>query len=418
MLTHSAAAGGRVSGVGKWTPCVAMCLLSLLSYADRTVLAILSPTILHELHLTVTQYTWAVTAFSLCYMVANPIWGAWMDRVGLFRAALIAVVVWSVASGAHALVAGFAGLCAARAVLGFGEGATFPAGLKTATTLPVEQQGMALGIAYSGGSLGAVLTPLIVVPIAARWGWRAAFGVSMVAGFGWVALWVGLRKRLRAGAAERNVADRGQGGMRGRLNRDLFASCALYGLGAAPLAYGLYAAPLYLARVLHMGQASIGHLMWLPPLAWEAGFLFWGRVSDMPRFRGRPVAPGLLVGFAAAGVVFPGIAAAAGMAHAVALTLAGFCVAMFVAGGFIIVAITDGRTRQPAESAGFLAGFCISGWALATGVLMPVLGKLFDTGHYAASLCGIACVPPVGVLLWAVLRRTVDTKITGGVASA
>ena len=104
-----------------------MTLLGLLSYVDRSVLAILSPTILGALHLSATQYGYAILVFSLCYMLANPVWGFWMDRAGLWATTLVAVFVWSLASGSHGLMTGFVGMCLARGVLGFGEGATFPA---------------------------------------------------------------------------------------------------------------------------------------------------------------------------------------------------------------------------------------------------------------------------------------------------
>ncbi len=389
-----------------------MLLLSLLSYADRSVLAILSPTILHDLHLSVTQYSWAITAFQLSYMIGNPLWGAYMDRAGLFRAAIVAVAVWSLASGAHAFLLGFTGLCAARAVLGFGEGATFPAGLKTVTdTLPPAQRSTGLAVAYSGGSLGAAVAPLLVVPLAARFGWRAAFGLSLLVGLAWLALWTGLRRQLRPPAASAPTVDSAGRNVFPRFNRPLIATALVYGLGASPLAYGLYAAPLYVSRVLHVTQGALGHLLWLPPLGWEAGYLVWGRVSDLRLKRGRTAPLPFFVAFAAAGVVLPGIALCAALPHAVALTMTGFVLAMFLSGGFIVFALADGLRRQQAfdtpgqSSAGFLAGFCISSWALATGALMPVLGKLFDKGDYAASLWGIACVPPVGVLLWWGLLR-------------
>jgi ACS family hexuronate transporter-like MFS transporter len=127
-----------------------MLLLSLLSYADRSVLAILSPTILADLHMSATQYGYAVLAFSICYMLANPVWGYWIDRRGVWVTVLVAVGLWSVASGAHALMLGLLGMCVARGVLGFGEGATFPAGLATvAETLPIERRSFGLGLAYS-----------------------------------------------------------------------------------------------------------------------------------------------------------------------------------------------------------------------------------------------------------------------------
>ena len=121
-----------------WLPTVSMLLLSLISYMDRSVLAILSPTILRDLHLSATEYGAAISVFSICYMIANPIWGLWMDKHGIFATAILAVAIWTLAAGAHAFIGhwflpGILGLCLGRGLLGFGEGATFPAGLKTVT---------------------------------------------------------------------------------------------------------------------------------------------------------------------------------------------------------------------------------------------------------------------------------------------
>src|SRR3984957_1223415 len=264
-----------------------MTLLSLLSYVDRSVLAILSPTILGDLHLTATQYGYAISIFSICYMLANPVWGYWIDRRGLFVMILIAVTFWSLASAGHALIGGVGGLCIARGLLGFGEGATFPAGLATvAETLPQEHRSFGLGLAYSGGSLGAALTPLLITPIALRYGWRSTFLLTGLLGFLWVLLWFVLRSTgiynptlpaTRPQSTHTTTAS--------RWNRNLVATAAVYGLGAAPLAFGLYAAPLYLSRVLHVSQASLGHLLWIPPAGWEAGYLFWGLVADRRQAR-------------------------------------------------------------------------------------------------------------------------------------
>src|SRR5881628_2081255 len=98
--TGTVRAGAR-SSVERWAQAVSMMLLGLLSYVDRSVLAILSPTILAALKLSATQYGYAILVFSLCYMLANPLWGFWMDRRGLWIITLIAVLVWSAASGSH-----------------------------------------------------------------------------------------------------------------------------------------------------------------------------------------------------------------------------------------------------------------------------------------------------------------------------
>lgn len=311
-------------------------------------------------------------------------------------------------------MAGFAGMCIARAVLGFGEGATFPAGLKTVTeTLPEEKRSFGLGIAYSGSSLGAALTPLLITPVALRWGWRAAFGVTAVLGLLWIVLWIALRFSgwYDPPARSRNpehLVILGES----RWSRNLFAAAAAYGLGAAPLAFGLYAAPLYLTRVLHLGQASLGHLLWLPPAGWEAGYLVFGRLADRRRRRelqqNRSRRPGdVFFLLAVAGFLIMLAPAAAQSSSPVLLTMLLFFLQMFVAGGFVVFALADGMAMLPKEQSAFLAGFAISAWALVTGLLMPLLGHLFDHQRYTLTFWIVACLPPLGTLLWRLLCQPV-----------
>jgi len=395
-----------------------MTLLGLLSYVDRSVLAILSPTILSALHLTATQYGYAILVFSLCYMLANPVWGFWMDRAGLWVTTLAAVLLWSLASGSHGLITGFVGMCVARGVLGFGEGATFPAGLKTVTeTLPQEKRSFGLGVAYSGSSLGAALTPLLITPIALRWGWRAAFAVTTVLGLVWIALWVLLRVSgwyvPSTGVAKLNDND-GRLPTESRWSRNLFAAACAYGLGAAPLAFGLYAAPLYLTRVLHLSQSSLGYLLWLPPAGWELGYLVFGRLADFLRRRSdhseteRPAMIFALL--SVAGFVIVLAPAAARSTAPIAMTMLLFFLQMFVAGGFVVFALSDGMATLPKEHSAFLAGICISAWALVTGLLMPVLGHFFDHAQYGLTFWLVACFPPAGTLLWRLLSGPSTTN--------
>jgi len=140
-----------------------MLLVSFISYLDRNTLAVLAPTILKETRLTNQQYGFIISAFSIAYMLGNPVWGYILDRIGLRRGMTVSVFLWTIASTLHAFVSGMFGFAAARSVLGFGEGATFPGGLRTVSeTLTPEKRSRGIAVSYSGGSLGAILTPLIV----------------------------------------------------------------------------------------------------------------------------------------------------------------------------------------------------------------------------------------------------------------
>src|SRR5215467_7011113 len=98
----------------RWIPAVTMLLVSLISYIDRTTLALLAPTILKENGLTGEQYGFIISAFSLAYMLSNPLWGWILDRAGLRRGMAAAVAWWTAASVAHAFAGGFWSFGAAR----------------------------------------------------------------------------------------------------------------------------------------------------------------------------------------------------------------------------------------------------------------------------------------------------------------
>src|SRR3979411_1798012 len=110
-------------------------------YIDRQVLAAPSPTILADTGMTAADYGWAGSAFSVTYMIMNPVFGSFLDHIGLRRGMSTAVLIWTVASVSHAGLNGLLGFALARALLGFGEGAAFPGALRTAAeALPVNRQ--------------------------------------------------------------------------------------------------------------------------------------------------------------------------------------------------------------------------------------------------------------------------------------
>jgi ACS family hexuronate transporter-like MFS transporter len=386
----------------RFLPSVAMMLVSLISYIDRQTLAQLSPLILDETHLTNAQFARIISVFSFAYMLGNPIWGRALDRVGVFTGMALAVTLWSLASAAHAFatsLAGITGFALARALLGFGEGATFPGGLRPANmTLPPAARARGLAIAYSGGSLGAILTPILVTPIALRYGWRKAFLVTGALGAAWVVLWLLLSSRrpeLRA-PARGPAYDGPRFG-----DRRLWSFMALYALGASPLAIVLYAAPLYLHQSLHQSQAWMGRWLWLPPLGWEIGYFFWGwRVDRDGRPGASPARRVLLLTLA----YFPLLVTP--WLGDVGLVLAALTWSMFVAAGFIITGIAYATRSFGTNQSALLAGIGAGSWSAVVAALMPLFGRLFDARRYPVAFVVAALVPVAGAALWWLLERT------------
>lgn len=378
-----------------------MTLVSLISYIDRNTLALLAPTILKETHLNNEQYGWIISAFSVMYMIGNPLWGVLLDRIGVRVGMLGAVGFWTVASVSHAFASGFWSFAVARATLGFGEGATFPGGLRTVMqTLPSHWRSRGIAVAYSGGSLGAVLTPLIVTPIAAMWGWRGAFWFTGLIGIAWLGAWLVVSRRddvRHRPKTEGTAAPRPS-------FRDarVWSYMAAYALGGLPLAFVLYNAALYLGQALGQTQLTIGKLLWIPPLGWEAGYFFWGWLMDRTGARtGATTAAFRRLFFVMMLLSLPlGIAA---RSTSVAALMIHMFFAMFVAAGFVIVSVAYATYVFSADNSGFLAGLGAGSWSAVVAVVMPRFGRLFDQRDYQTAFLVAALIPVAGWALWRLL---------------
>ncbi len=394
----AAAQTQRITGWRMWVPSVVMMLCSWLSYVDRQILAVLSPMILRDTGLTAQSYGEVVSAFSIAYMIANPLWGSILDYVGMRIGMLAAVTVWTIASASHAWMAGFLGFAAARALLGLGEGATFPGGLRASMdSLSPDRHSRGIAISYSGGSLGAILAPLVVVPIALRFGWRAAFLVSGALGLGWLLLWSSVARPPYLAPPERKTR---RLALPNPLERRFWALVTSYALGAIAIGPVLYFSPLYLNRVLHFSEADLGKVLWIPPFGWELGYFFWGWAADRfaPNHR-RPVGMFFLLAIGCVPI------AAVPWSDSPVLVLLLFFWSMFVTGGFQMVALRAGARAYPREKTALAGGTASGAWSAVAAVLLPVLGHWFDQQRFGAIFWLVGLMPLAGTAMWLWLSR-------------
>jgi ACS family hexuronate transporter-like MFS transporter len=371
-----------------------MLAVSLISYLDRNTLALLAPTILRETHLSGEQYGYIISAFSLAYMAANPIWGRILDRAGLRRGMTSAVSCWTLASVAHAFAGGLWSFGAARAILGFGEGATFPGGLRTVLqTLPERLRGRGLAVAYSGGSLGAVITPILVTPIFRIWGWRGAFWFTGMIGAAWLVLWFVISRREDIRRLPEPTSRIGGPTLR---DRALWAFMCTYALGALPLGFVLYSSSLYLGGPLQCTQEFIGKVLWIPPMGWEIGYFVWGWLSDRhPDSRARLITACGVLNLAFAAIPF---------VDSTAAVLLLMFLAMFVASGFVVLSVGYATSVYSIDHAGLIAGAGAGSWSALVALAMPLFGRMFDQRNYSLAFWIATAVPVLGWIGWMILR--------------
>jgi ACS family hexuronate transporter-like MFS transporter len=399
-----------------WVPCVGMALCSWLSFVDRQVLNILSPTIIKDTGLTAQDFTTATSFFFLTYTLGNPVWGSVLDRVGLRVGMLLAVGVWTAASMSHALMASFAGFALARAVLGIGEGGTFPGGLRTAVeTLPPSLRARGIALSFSGGTIGAVMMPLLLGPLAITYGWKTAFIATGVLGAAWLLIWAAIARPPFLPKSAHMTSKMAWPNLRERRVWALMFSYALPAISPGPV---LTILAIYLVQRLHLTQADVNNVVWIPPLTWGIGYFFWGWAADT--FAANNPRP---IGMFALLTVVSLTLGLTTMTTSVPLAIALISLSTFIGGGFQMVALKVGSYAFPREQSALMSGIASGSWSLVNFILLNAIGagvtiagvkilpgaNLISGGRWEEIFWVIALLPAVGIAVWLALSRNQTT---------
>jgi len=399
VAASSTTSTARATDWRMWVPCIGMALCSWLSFVDRQVLTILAPTIIRDTGLTNQNFTDAASFFFLAYTLGNPVWGSVLDFVGLRVGMLLAVAVWTGASASHAFMGTFAGFAAARALLGLGEGATFPGGLRTAVeSLPASLRARAIAMSFSGGTIGAVMMPILLGPLAIQYGWRAAFIATAGLGATWLIIWAAI---ARPPFLPKATAKPAKVTWPNFLERRVWALMFSYSLPAISPGPLLTILSLYLNGRLKLTQAEVNGLAWIPPLTWGIGYFFWGWAADRYAANNRrPVGMFVLL------TVISLTLGLVTLTTSVPLAMALIGLSTFIGGGFQMVALKVGSYAFPREQAAMMTGIASGSWSLVNFVLLRAIGQWtgwMNGGRWEEIFWLIALLPAVGIALWYVL---------------
>lgn len=172
---------------------VVLILLSLLyfiTYLDRVNVSTAAAEFAGQFHLSETEIGLVFSAFAYPYLLFQ-IAGGWVsDRFGARRTLIASGIVWAGATLLTGMAGGLASLLCARVLLGFGEGAAFPAATSAMSRwVPSGRRGHAQGITHAAARIGNAAAPTLIVFIMASYGWRESFYACAALSFLWVVLW-------------------------------------------------------------------------------------------------------------------------------------------------------------------------------------------------------------------------------------
>jgi ACS family hexuronate transporter-like MFS transporter len=177
-------------GKYRWTICSLVFFATTINYLDRAVISLLKSDLEKEFSWTESDYSNIVIAFQIAYALGMLAMGRFIDKIGTKMGYAISILAWSFAAIGHAIVNSTGGFIIARAALGVSEAGNFPSAIKTtAEWFPKKERALATGIFNSGANVGAILAPLTVPVIAAKWSWEWAFVITGAIGFIWLIFW-------------------------------------------------------------------------------------------------------------------------------------------------------------------------------------------------------------------------------------
>jgi ACS family glucarate transporter-like MFS transporter len=167
-----------------------LALMYFITYLDRVNVSTAADDFGKDFHLSKTQIGLVFSFFAYPYLVFQIIGGWVSDRFGARRTLIVCGMVWAAATAITGMAVGLISLLAARLLLGFGEGATFPAATSAMSRWVIkEQRGFAQGVTHAAARIGNAVAPPVVAFLMATRGWRASFYVCALISFAWVALW-------------------------------------------------------------------------------------------------------------------------------------------------------------------------------------------------------------------------------------
>lgn len=183
----------------QWWVSGLLLLATMINYMDRQTLANLAPRITQQLELTNTQYGVVEATFGYAFAFGSLFFGILADRVSVRLLYPAILVAWSAVGFATGLSHGYLSLLICRTLLGFFEAGHWPCALiVTQAVMSRGNRVMGNSILQSGASLGAILTPVVILGMVSNTtdpeAWRLPFFVIGGVGILWAFVWLAVIK--------------------------------------------------------------------------------------------------------------------------------------------------------------------------------------------------------------------------------
>ena len=389
-------------GRRRWIILSLLLFITIINFIDRQTVSVLAPVLRQQLHLSNVQYGRVVAAFQFGMMSGEFPMGWLMDTWGVRLGLGGAVLWWSLATAAQSMTRSGVQLGLARYWMGTGESGNYSGGVKTIFRIfNRSERTLAIGIFNTGSMVGATIAPPLVVFLAERYGFRAAFLVPASLGLFWVPFWIMNVRGPRASQRKHSQAI----SVRALLSNSSAWAVMLCRFFIGPvMQFYWYWIPSYLFEARHLTLTQVGFLSWIPFLLGDAGGILGGWCAGRLHRRGhstynvRRITMFSSAALCAVSLAVPFLQSTAAAFVAIGLAM--------LADNFLSAnmfgAVTDLFTDESVGRATGLTG--VAGGL--SGLLFPLLtGYLVDRYSYTPVFVLIAFMPIAGASLLFLLGR-------------
>jgi MFS family permease len=210
-MTRTSDMTGETGGSARaWAVVILLFLFMLINWADKAVIGLAAVPIIHELHLTHTQFGTIGSSFFLLFPISGIAVGFLVNRVRAKPILVIMALIWAVAQLPMAGTVGLRGLLLSRVALGAGEGPALPVALHAVYKwFGDKRRTLPASIVITGAPFGAGIIAPLIMAVIIHYTWHAAFALLGLAGLAWAIAWqiIGQEGRLEGGSGNARNRD-------------------------------------------------------------------------------------------------------------------------------------------------------------------------------------------------------------------
>ena len=165
----------------RWLALTVLCVSLLIVTLDNTVLNVVLPTLVRDLHATTTELQWVVDSYVMVFAGLLLVAGSAADRLGRKKTFLAGLVAFAAGSSWAAFSGSMSVLIAARASMGIGAALIMPSTLAIITDMfqDTAERQRAIGLWAGTSGVGIALGPIIGGLLLAHFWWGSVFLINV-----------------------------------------------------------------------------------------------------------------------------------------------------------------------------------------------------------------------------------------------